>query len=150
MKLETFLDQYLSVHQKSMNINIHRLSVPAMTFGVLGIIKAMPVPESWPLWLDWSAFFLLAAFIFYSFFKNLKLLAFMLLFFIPQIVLLEYLRPRFFLLSVFLVILSLILQFIGHKSEHKAQSMKDRFIFFIIAPAALMKAFIFPEKFRNE
>jgi uncharacterized membrane protein YGL010W len=121
-KLEVYLREYSKFHQDPKNIMIHKVSVPAIMFSIFGIFKALPVPESWPLWLDWSLFVIFGLLIFYAQFKNIKAFLLMILFIIPQVFILEYLRPRFFLLCLFLFTTSLVLQFIGHKIEGRKHS----------------------------
>jgi uncharacterized membrane protein YGL010W len=48
-RLEKYLNVYAESHQNPTNILIHKFCVPAIMFSVLGMLKAMPVPESWPL-----------------------------------------------------------------------------------------------------
>lgn len=138
-RLEMYLDEYSKSHQNPTNILIHKICVPAIMFSVLGLLKAMPVPESWPLWLDWSVFAIIGAFIFYGSFKNLKIFLLMVLFILPQILLLEYLRPRFFLLCLFLFVIAWIFQFVGHKIEGKRPSFFKDLLFLLIGPIWVVK-----------
>jgi uncharacterized membrane protein YGL010W len=144
-RLEKYLNVYAESHQNPTNILIHKFCVPAIMFSVLGMLKAMPVPESWPLWLDWSFFAVLGALIFYASFKNLKVFTMMVLFILPQVLLLEYLRPRFFLLCLFIFIFAWIFQFIGHKIEGKKPSFFTDLFFLLIGPIWVMKSFLSPK-----
>ncbi|MFA6237808.1 MAG: Mpo1-like protein [Bacteriovorax sp.] len=141
-RLEKYLLEYSESHQNRTNIIIHKFCVPAIMFSVLGILKAMPVPESWPLWLDWSFFLIVGAMIFYASFKNLKLLSGMVLFILPQVLLLEFLRPRFFLLCLLIFVIAWIFQFIGHKIEGKKPSFLKDIFFLLIGPIWVMKSFL--------
>lgn len=133
-RLENYLSQYSLSHQHKTNILIHMFCVPAIMFSVIGILKALPVPESWPLWLDWSSIALAFILIFYASFKNIKLFLAMLVFIIPQVLLLEFLRPRFFLLSLLIFVIAWIFQFIGHKIEGKKPSFFEDLFFLLIGP----------------
>ncbi|MDD4974060.1 MAG: DUF962 domain-containing protein [Bacteriovorax sp.] len=144
-RLEKYLNVYAKSHQNPTNILIHKFCVPSIMFSVLGLLKAMPVPESWPLWLDWSFFAILGALIFYASFKNLKVFTMMVLFILPQALLLEYLRPRFFLLCLFIFIVAWIFQFIGHKIEGKKPSFFTDLFFLLIGPIWVMKSFLSPK-----
>ena len=141
MGLEEYLAEYAESHQNKTNILIHKICVPTIMFSLLGILKAFPVPETWPLWLDWSSFLILGSFIFYASFKNLKLILMMVVFILPQIILLEVLRPRFFLLSLFLFVVAWIAQFIGHKIEGKKPSFLKDLLFLLIGPIWVAKFF---------
>lgn len=133
-KLQHYLSTYAESHQNKTNIRIHLFCVPAIMFSVIGILKAFPVPYSWPLWLDWSFFAVLGALAFYASLKNLKIFGAMLVFIIPQVLLLEYLRPRFFLLCLVMFIVAWIFQFIGHKIEGKKPSFFQDLFFLLIGP----------------
>ena len=132
--LENYIDEYSVSHQHPTNKLIHKLYVPAIILGILGISKAMPVPVSWPLWFDWSTILVIFSLVFYSFFKNIRLMIAVLIFIIPLIILLEILRPRFFILSVVVFIVAWIGQFIGHNIEGKKPSFLDDLFFLLIGP----------------
>lgn len=138
-RLENYLDQYSESHQNAINILIHKFCVPAIMFSVIGILKAFPVPETWPLWLDWSFFVILGSLVFYGSFKNLRLVLAMIIFIVPQILILEFLRPRFFILSVLIFVVAWIFQFIGHKIEGKKPSFFKDLFFLLIGPIWVVK-----------
>lgn len=133
-RLNLYLSEYSESHQNKTNILIHKFCVPAIMFSVLGILKAFPVPSSWPLWLDWSFFLILGSMLFYASFKRVRLLVAMALFLLPQIIVLELLRPRFFLLCLAIFIVAWIFQFIGHKIEGKKPSFLKDLLFLLIGP----------------
>ncbi len=139
-RLENYLSQYSESHQNKTNILIHKFCVPAIMFSVLGILKAFPVPETWPLWLDWSFFLIIGALLFYASFKSLKLILAMILFILPQVLILEFLRPRFFLLSLLIFIVAWGFQFIGHKIEGKKPSFFKDLFFLLIGPIWVVKS----------
>ena len=140
-RLRKYLEQYSESHQNATNILIHKFCVPAIMFSVIGILKAFPVPYTWPLWLDWSFFFIVGVLLFYGSFKNFKVFAAMVLFIIPQILILELLRPRFFLLCVLIFIVAWIFQFIGHRIEGKKPSFFKDLFFLLIGPIWVVKFF---------
>jgi uncharacterized membrane protein YGL010W len=137
--LENYLSEYSESHQNITNILIHKFCVPAIMFSVFGLLKALPVPESWPLWLDWSTFAALAALIFYARLKNFKVFFFMFVFILIQIAILEMLRPRFFILCLLIFIVAWIFQFIGHKIEGKKPSFFKDMLFLLIGPIWVIK-----------
>lgn len=133
-ELNSYIDEYSESHQNPVNILIHKICVPAIMFSLLGIIKALPVPASWPLWIDWSLVFVVGAFIYYAMFKNLRVMIAVLVMVAPMLIILELLRPRFFVLSVVIFIVAWIGQFIGHKIEGKKPSFLKDLLFLLIGP----------------
>ncbi len=140
--LEAYIAEYSEAHQNKQNILIHKICVPLILFSLLGIMKAFPVPESWPLWLDWSVVFLISSFIYYGFFKNLRVIGALLLLITPMILVLELLRPKFFILCLVIFILAWIGQFIGHKIEGKKPSFFKDLFFLFIGPIWTMNSFL--------
>lgn len=139
--LETYLSEYSQSHQNKTNILIHKFCVPLIMFSVLGILKAFPVPESWPLWLDWSTVAVFGMLGFYASLKSMKIFWQMVLFIAPQVLILELLRPHFFLLSLFIFIVAWIFQFVGHKIEEKKPSFFKDIFFLLIGPIWVVKFF---------
>lgn len=133
-KLKSFIDEYSESHQNETNIIIHKFCVPLIMFSILGIFKAFPVPMSWPLWLDLSHVVVALGFIYYLTFKNWRVLAVILVQIVPMLLILEMLRPRFFLISLLIFILAWIGQFIGHKIEGKKPSFFKDLQFLLIGP----------------
>lgn len=141
-KLQKYIEEYNESHRNETNILIHKFCVPLIMFSILGIFKAFPVPETWPLWLDMSYVLVGLCMIYYAFFKNARVFLSMLLLVIPMVAILEYLRPRFFLLSLGIFILSWIAQFIGHKIEGKKPSFLKDLQFLLIGPIWTMNKFM--------
>ena len=139
-RLTNYLNEYSESHQNKMNIVIHKICVPVIMFSAIGILKAMPVPEEWPLWLDLSYFAILGVLIFYATLKNVKVFLAMVLFILLQVIILELLRPHFFILCFFLFIVAWIFQFIGHKIEGKKPSFFKDLLFLLIGPIWVVKS----------
>lgn len=139
-ELKSLINEYSESHQNPKNILIHKICVPAIMFSLLGILKAFPVPASWPLWLDWSTVIIVMALIYYSLFKNARVMAAIFILLIPMIFILELLRPRFFLLSVAIFIVAWIGQFIGHHIEGKKPSFFKDLFFLLIGPIWTMNS----------
>lgn len=133
-QLESYLKKYSESHQNKTNILIHKVCVPLIMFSTLGLLKAMPVPESWPMWLDLSTLAIALMLLFYASLRDLNIFLSMLLFITFQVSLLELLRPRFFLLCLFIFIFSWIFQFLGHKIEGKKPSFFEDLQFLLIGP----------------
>lgn len=141
-RLEKYLNQYSEVHQNKTNVLIHKFCVPAIMFSTIGILKALPVPYTWPLWLDWSFFAIVGALLFYAALRNLKVFLAMTCFLSLQIFILELLRPRFFLLCLLIFIIAWIFQFIGHKIEGKKPTFFQDFFFLLIGPIWVVRHFL--------
>ena len=137
--LNKYLDEYAESHQNKNNILIHLFAVPVIVFCVLGLLKALPVPENWPLWLDWSSVISLLVISFYSTLKNIRIVLEMATLFILDIIILECLRPHFFILCFFLFIFAWIFQFIGHKIEGKKPAFFKDIFFLLIGPIWVIK-----------
>ncbi len=138
--LENYIEEYSESHQNPTNILIHKFCVPAIMFSLLGILKAIPVPASWPLWFDWSTVVIIAALVYYSLFKNMRVLLSIVALLVPMLLLLETLRPRFFVLSVVIFVVAWIGQFIGHKIEGKKPSFFKDLFFLLIGPVWTMNS----------
>lgn len=137
--LKQYLDEYSTHHQHPTNILIHKICVPIIMFSVLGILKAFPVPASWPLWFDWSLVLIAFAMIFYVTLKNIRVIMIIGAELVLMLFVLEALRPRFFLLCLLLFVLSWIGQFVGHKIEGKRPSFFKDMLFLLIGPIWTLK-----------
>ena len=138
-KLESYLSEYADSHQNKTNIRIHLFAVPVIMFSLLGLLKALPVPASWPLWLDWSSIFVAIAVLFYLTLKSLKVVVTMTIFIAVHLYILESLRPHFFVLCFFLFIIAWVFQFIGHKIEGKKPAFFKDLLFLFIGPLWVLK-----------
>ena len=139
MTLKEYLDEYSLSHQHPTNVLIHKICVPVIMFSLIGILKALPVPGNWPLWFDWSLVLIAGAMHFYISLKNVRVIFFIGLELVIMLMILEALRPRFFLLSLALFILAWIGQFIGHKIEGKKPSFFRDLLFLFIGPIWTLK-----------
>lgn len=139
--LQTYIKEYSESHLNPTNVLIHKICVPAILFSTIGIIKAFPVPASWPLWLDWSLIAIVFVLIFDASFKNIRVFLSQLVLIIPMVVILELLRPRFFLISLGIFIVAWIAQFIGHKIEGKKPSFFKDLFYLLIGPIWTMNTF---------
>lgn len=140
MKLNEYVRQYSEDHQNPVNIVIHKICVPAIMFSVLGLLKALPIPGAWPLWLDWSTLFVMAAMGFYINLGNSRVVAGIGVMLLSMLLVLEWLRPRFFILSLVIFIVAWIAQFIGHKIEGKKPSFFTDLFYLLIGPIWTLKA----------
>jgi uncharacterized membrane protein YGL010W len=140
LTLKAYLEEYSESHQNPTNVLIHKICVPAIMFSTLGIVKAFPVPASWPLWFDWSVLVVILAMIFYASFKNIRVFLAQLILIVPIMLILELLRPRFFLLCLGIFVVAWIGQFIGHKIEGKKPSFFRDLLYLLIGPVWTMNS----------
>ncbi len=138
-RLENYMAEYASSHQNPTNVRIHMFAVPLIMFSVIGILKALPVPESWPLWFDWSLVLIAFALIFYATLKDITVFLSMVITVAVMVTILEYLRPHFFLLCLFIFVIAWIFQFIGHKIEGKKPSFFRDIFFLLIGPIWVLR-----------
>ena len=138
--LESYLEEYSESHQNPTNILIHKFCVPTILFSILGILKALPVPVTWPLWIDWSTVFIAASLVYYGLFKNVRVVLAIIVMIVPMLLILEALRPRFFVLSVTVFMVAWVGQFIGHKIEGKKPSFFKDIFFLLIGPVWTMNS----------
>jgi uncharacterized membrane protein YGL010W len=139
MTLKQYLDEYSDSHKNPTNIKIHKICVPVIMFSLLGILKALPVPAAWPLWFDWSLILIAVAMTFYIALRNVRVIMLIGVELVVMLFILEALRPRFFLISLFLFIVAWIGQFIGHKIEGKKPSFFKDLLFLLIGPIWTLK-----------
>ena len=138
--LESYLEEYSESHQNPTNILIHKFCVPTILFSILGILKALPVPVTWPLWIDWNTVFIAASLVYYGLFKNVRVVLAIIVMIVPMLLILEALRPRFFVLSVTVFMVAWVGQFIGHKIEGKKPSFFKDIFFLLIGPVWTMNS----------
>ena len=138
-KLEKLLNEYADSHQNKTNIRIHLFAIPIIMFSLLGLLKALPVPESWPLWFDWSSILIIFAALFYCSLKSAEVVIVMAIVMAIMLSILEFLRPHFFVLCFFLFVLAWIFQFIGHKIEGKKPAFFKDLFFLFIGPLWVLK-----------
>jgi uncharacterized membrane protein YGL010W len=132
--LNDYFIEYEDSHQNPINKRIHYFCVPLIFFSSLGIMKALPVPSSWPLWFDLSVVFMILSNLYLFYFKNWRVVLSFAIVLILMTFILEFLRPRFFILSLLVFIICWIGQFIGHHIEGKRPSFLKDLFFLLIGP----------------
>ncbi len=138
--IEEYMSEYGESHQNPTNKTIHHVCVPVILFASVGILKALPVPVSWPIYLDFSTIVTVLVLLFYLSLKNIRVFFGMALTILSMHFILELLRPRFFLLSLGLFAVGWVVQFIGHKIEGKKPSFFKDLFFLLIGPIWVLKA----------
>lgn len=148
--LETWLSLYGESHQHPTNIWIHKLCVPAIFITVLGLLWALPMPQSirglvtvgGVAWVNWATLAALAALLFYvrlSVRMALGVTALIALG-LAWIVSLERAGASVLAWSIGVFVVAWIGQFIGHHIEGKKPSFFQDLQFLLIGPAWTLAA----------
>ena len=139
--LTKLLDQYSESHQNSLNQKIHKVCVPLIEWSVLGILYAMPRPDFFGN-LTWAHLIVAFALIYYSQFKNLKVIAATFVLMLPFWIYIS-LHPSYVMqTSLVVFVLAWIGQFYGHKIEGKKPSFFQDIFFLLIGPLWVAEAFL--------
>jgi len=143
-KIDLWLSEYAKSHQHKTNEKIHWVCVPLITFSLLGLLWSIPSPELFTsvaylnfatLFCAFSLFFYLSLGVRIAFFLAIPIL--FMLWIISFLANGEYLLP----LSAGIFIISLFVQFIGHKVEGRKPSFFKNILFFLVGPIWLLRTF---------
>lgn len=132
--LESYLNEYSESHQNPLNIKIHNICVPAIFWSLLGFLSTMIIYNQ----LNAAHLLTLISLIFYSSFKNFKLLLMMSVAVIISFISFEFV-PALRLTSMAVFIAAWIGQFYGHKVEGKKPSFFKDLLFLLIGPVWVLK-----------
>ncbi|WP_256011369.1 Mpo1 family 2-hydroxy fatty acid dioxygenase [Desertivirga xinjiangensis] len=144
------LNQYSEAHQSPTNKLLQWIYVPLLSFGLLGLIWAIPFPHlnflgRYNGFVNWASF--LIAFSIYYYYKLSPLLSYGMLLvvfaFSAGIVSLEKLHtnqgwPQLPQVCLIIFILGLLLQFIGYSAEGKIPSFITNLKFLLTGPMWLI------------
>ncbi len=138
---EQWMREYGQSHTNKTNILIHKLCVPVIMFSVLGLLWCLPFPFSSYDGdiFNWST---VAVFLSLAFYLTLNRAMFIgMLLMCTFMIFLITLIPRSSLLavSIFLFILSWVVQFYGHKIEGKKPSFMQDLAFLLIGPLWVLR-----------
>lgn len=151
LPVDKVLSQYSKAHQNPTNKALQWLYVPLITFGLLGLIWAIPFPHldflgRYNGFVNWASFVI--AFSIYYYYKLSPLLSYGMLLvvfaFSAGIVSLEKLHsnhgwPQLPQVCLIIFILGLFFQFIGYKAEGKIPSFRDNLAFLLTGPMWLIQ-----------
>lgn len=138
--------QFSLLHSNPSNRLIHYISIPVVTFGLLGVIWAIPFPHlgflgAYNGFVNWASFVI--AFCIYYYYRLSAVTSYMILLmvfaFSAGIVGLEKLHnqqdwPEMWQVCVVLFILGLVAQIAGHRVESKQPSFSESFRSLLIGP----------------
>lgn len=140
--LNQFLNEYAESHQNQVNIKLHTICVPLITWSLLGVLHTIPLYEQIYL----SHAFVVFALLYYLSFKNLRYFCSMLLVSIVMLWSFQFV-PHLLTVSIMVFVIGWMGQFYGHKVEGKKPSFFKDIQFLLIGPLWVLKK-LFP-KFYN-
>lgn len=137
--LNQFLDEYAESHQNPLNIKLHTICVPLITWSLLGVLHTVPLLKG----LYLSHIFVGLALLYYLSFKNLKYFFSMLLVSLVMLFSFQFV-PHLLYVSIGIFIIGWVGQFYGHKVEGKKPSFFKDVQFLLIGPLWVLKK-LFPK-----
>jgi len=132
--LAYYMTEYSKSHQSPRNIAIHNVCVPLIAWSVLAFAHTFTLLGEWRV----SHLIAVAALLFYSLFKNPRVLAVMALFIAAIFLTLEFI-PYLRIVAIVIFVAAWIGQFYGHKIEGKKPSFLQDLLFLLIGPLWVMK-----------
>lgn len=137
--LESYFLEYSESHKNSVNLAIHKICVPAITWSLLGALHTVHLTAD----LRLSHIFAFGALIYYSLFRKITFLVAMtvvtaLIFWSFQFI------ENLLLVSVIVFVIAWIGQFYGHHVEGKKPSFLKDIQFLLIGPLWVINKF-FPK-----
>lgn len=144
-RIERLLREYGESHRNKTNKSIHWVCVPLIFFSIFGLIRTIPVPESFieiSSYLNWASIVLSLALIYYIFLSSTLFWGFLLwslvVLFGNEFLFLNCGSMGLLWISIIIFILAWIGQFVGHHIEGKKPSFLRDLEFLLIGPAWLM------------
>lgn len=148
--VDKLLDQFSAAHQHPTNRFTQFFTIPFITFGILGMVWALPFPQLSFLgryngFVNWASF--LIAFTIYYYYKLSPVLSYGALLFVfacsALIVFLEKLQvssgwPSPGAICSMIFILGVLFQFVGYSAEGRFPAGKAQLSRFLIAPLWLL------------
>ncbi len=143
-RLETWLAEYGESHRHPLNKRLHWVCVPLIVFSLLGLLRSVPFPGDWPVWVNWAALLVTLALFYYAALAP-RLVPAMLVVLLGTLWLVEWLAGQALPLwqgCLAIFVLAWIGQFIGHEIEGKRPSFFQDLQFLLIGPLWLL-AFVY-------
>ncbi|MBX3039580.1 MAG: DUF962 domain-containing protein [Bdellovibrionaceae bacterium] len=128
--LNSYLAEYAESHRSPLNVRLHTICVPLITWSLLGFLHTFELGVGT---LRVSHVFALFALGYYAAFRNLRVLLWMSLASIGMLLSFE-LIPELRVVSIVVFTLAWIGQFYGHKVEGKKPSFFKDLAFLLIGP----------------
>jgi uncharacterized membrane protein YGL010W len=137
--LETWLQEYSVSHKNPTNKTIHNYCVPLIVLSILGMLWAIPTPESFQFnpFMNWATIFIILSHFFY-FSLGMVVGLFMSLISALMLGICYLVGPKLGMplleISIAVFVVSWIGQFIGHKIEGKKPSFFEDVQFLLVGP----------------
>jgi uncharacterized membrane protein YGL010W len=131
---------YGESHQNPTNKLIHWICIPLIMFSLLGLLKAIPVPEIFPASFDFSWILVIGALIFYltlSWQLSIGMVAVVALMMLGLKALANT-GANLAIINLAIFFVAWVFQFIGHKIEGKKPSFLTDLQFLLVGPLWLM------------
>ena len=139
---QEWMDAYGESHQHPVNIEIHKIAVPAIMVSLLGMLWEWKIIAHYPILCNGAVLLSATACIFYVT-LSFKILLQMLVVTLPVLVVIgfsyQYLDFLVFWICLSLFVVSWIMQFVGHKIEGKKPSFFEDLLFLLIGPLWVLK-----------
>lgn len=140
--MESYFQEYAESHQNPVNLKLHKVCVPAITWSLLGALHSIPVSGD----IRASHIFAFLALLFYATFRKplffaLMFLATVLIFWSFQFV------PHLLIVSIIVFTVAWVGQFYGHHVEGKKPSFLKDIFFLLIGPLWVLNK-VLPKKYR--
>jgi len=147
--VDIYLDKYAETHQNPTNQFINWVCIPLVVFGLLGLVWAVPFPYikflgQYNGYFNWASFLIAGSmYFYYKLSPVLSYLMLLLLFsFTYGIMELDTLQktggPALWQVSLTILVIAWIGQFIGYKIEAKRPALSEEPKFLLIAPIWLL------------
>jgi len=141
---DEWFNEYSATHQNSLNQKIHYVCVPAIFWSVAALISVIPVPSSFPTWLNWTVLIFIPVLGFYASI-GLKYFFMMMMASIVTVLSVYVLANAGISIgpvALLIFVVAWIGQFYGHKVEGKKPSFFTDLLFLLIGPLwVIEKAF---------
>ena len=138
--VNALLNEYSEGHQNRVNKNIHRVCVPAIMFGLLGLLWSLPFPFKISSLINWATVLITLSLIYY-FFLSWKLAIGMLFSSLFMILILRWMdgfSVPLWQIAIAIFMVAWVGQFIGHHIEGKRPSFFKDIQFLLIGPVWLL------------
>lgn len=131
--IRALLDEYQESHRNPLNKRIHMVCVPLIEWSLLGILWSLPVPTFFG-GLNWAIVFMALVLLYYTQFKNLKVILAAVFLLIPFWIYVSFSPPHILETSIAVFVIAWIGQFYGHNVEGKKPSFFRDIFFLLIGP----------------
>lgn len=135
--LESYFLEYSESHRNPLNLKLHKVCVPAITWSLLGVLHCVQLTPG----LHLSHVFAIFALIYYAFFRKPIFLLVMTLATVLMLESFKYIE-NLLIVSIIVFVVAWIGQFYGHHVEGKKPSFLKDLQFLLIGPLWVINKFL--------